>query len=126
MNDNPCKTFKYIWFWNKKIEKQTKIATHMDFWKYGQILTIQKFLIIKRLRFSNKRFSIWVYHLVLHHILSPNKKFGMWINIIFSFCDVLIIWLIHIFRLQKFIITNKWVFLSTNNHIIFFIMKFLV
>jgi hypothetical protein len=28
-------------FWNKKIEKQTKIATHMDLWKYGQFLSIQ-------------------------------------------------------------------------------------
>jgi hypothetical protein len=34
-----------------KNEKQTKIAIHMDLWKYGQILTIQKSLIIKRLSF---------------------------------------------------------------------------
>jgi hypothetical protein len=54
-------------------------------WKYGQILTIQKSLIIKQLRFSKKRFFIWVYHLVLHYILSPNNNFGMWINIIFHF-----------------------------------------
>jgi hypothetical protein len=27
-------------FWNKEIEKQTKIVTHMDLWKYDQILTI--------------------------------------------------------------------------------------
>jgi hypothetical protein len=39
--------------------KKTKIATHMDLWKYGQILTIQKSLIIKWLRFSNKIFLIW-------------------------------------------------------------------
>jgi len=71
-------------FWNKKIEKQTKIATHMDIWKYGQILTIQKSLTIKQLKFSNKRFFTWIYHFLLHHILSPNNKFGMWINIIFS------------------------------------------
>jgi hypothetical protein len=31
----------------QKIEKQTKIATLMDLWKYDQILTIQKSLIIK-------------------------------------------------------------------------------
>jgi hypothetical protein len=31
----------------KKVEKQTKIVTHMDLWKYGQILTIQKSLTIK-------------------------------------------------------------------------------
>jgi hypothetical protein len=55
----------------------------MDLWKYGQILTIQRSLIIKWLRFSKKRFLIWVYHLILHYILNPNKKFGMWINIIF-------------------------------------------
>ncbi len=34
------KTFKNYVF-GTKIEKQTKIATHMDLWKYGQILTIQ-------------------------------------------------------------------------------------
>jgi hypothetical protein len=26
--------------WDKEIEKQRKIVTHMDLWKYGQILTI--------------------------------------------------------------------------------------
>ncbi len=35
-------------FWDKIFEKtKTKIATHMDLWKYGQILTIQKSLTIK-------------------------------------------------------------------------------
>ncbi len=72
-NNAPSKTFKSICFWNKEIEKITKIATHIDLWKYGQILTIQKSLIIKYLRFSNKIFLIWIYHLVLHHILS-NKN----------------------------------------------------
>jgi hypothetical protein len=65
-------------------EKQTKIAIHMDLWKYGQILTIQKSLIIKQLKFLKKTFFKWVYHLVLHYILSANNKFGMWINIFFS------------------------------------------
>jgi hypothetical protein len=37
--------------WDKKFEKQTKIATHMDLWKYNQILTIQKSLTIKQLTF---------------------------------------------------------------------------
>jgi hypothetical protein len=37
MNNGPSKGFKDICFWDKKIEKQTKIATHMDFLKYGQI-----------------------------------------------------------------------------------------
>jgi hypothetical protein len=60
-------------FRTKKLKKITKIATHIDLWKYGQILTIQKSLIIKYLRFSNKIFLIWIYHLVLHHILS-NKN----------------------------------------------------
>jgi hypothetical protein len=35
----------------QKIEKQTKIVIHMNLWKYGQILTIQKFITIKHLRF---------------------------------------------------------------------------
>jgi len=49
----------------------------MDLWKYGQILTIQKSLFIEQLKFSKKKFLIWVYHVVLHYILSPNKKFGI-------------------------------------------------
>jgi hypothetical protein len=73
-----------ICFWNKEIEKQKTIATHLDLLKYGQIITIQKSLTIKWLSFSNKRFLISVYHIVLHHILSPNNQFGMYINIIFS------------------------------------------
>jgi hypothetical protein len=66
------------------LKKNLKIVTHMDLWKHGQILTIQKSLVIKRLRFSKKKFFLWIYHLVLHYILSLNKKFGMWINIMFS------------------------------------------
>ncbi len=64
-----------------------QIKSWHKLWKYGQILTIQKFLIIKQLRFSKKRFLIWVYNLVLHYILNPNIKFGMWINI-----KVFILW----------------------------------
>ncbi len=30
MNNAPCKAFKNICFWDKEIEKQTKIATYMD------------------------------------------------------------------------------------------------
>jgi hypothetical protein len=30
MNNDPFKTFQNICFWDKEIEKQTKIATHMD------------------------------------------------------------------------------------------------
>jgi hypothetical protein len=82
----------------------------MDLWKYGQTLTIQKFLTIKQLKFSNKRFIVWIYHLVLHRILNPNNKFEMWINIIIFICDGLFNWPIHIFQLQNFIITNKWIF----------------
>ncbi len=97
-----------ICFWDKEIQKQTKIATHMDLWKYGQILTIQKSLTIKGLRFSKKWFLIWVYHLVLHYVLKPNNKFGMWINIIFfPFCDVWVRWPTHIFQLQKSIPHNS-------------------
>ncbi len=120
----PFKTFKKYAFGTKTLKKKTKIATHMDLWKYSQILTIQKFLIIKKLMISKKRFFIWVYNIVLHYILSPNNKFGMWINI--NFCDVPLKWLIHIFQFQKFITTNKQFFLSINNHIIIFIMKLLV
>jgi len=28
MNNAPCKTFKNICFWDKEIEKKTKIVTH--------------------------------------------------------------------------------------------------
>ncbi len=35
----------------KKLKNKIKIATHIDLWKYGQILTIQKSLTIKQLRF---------------------------------------------------------------------------
>jgi hypothetical protein len=34
-------------FLKQKIWKKIKIATHMDLWKYNQISTIQKSLIIK-------------------------------------------------------------------------------
>jgi hypothetical protein len=94
----------------KKIEKKTKIVTNMDLWKYGQILTIQKSLIIKWLRFLKKRFLIWIYHFILRHILSPNNKFGIESTLFFSFCDVLFKWPIHIFRFQKSITTNNWIF----------------
>jgi hypothetical protein len=30
MNNTPSKNFKNICFWDKEIEKQTKIATHRD------------------------------------------------------------------------------------------------
>jgi hypothetical protein len=36
------KNLQKIWFWDKEIDKQTKIAIHMNLWKYGKILTIQK------------------------------------------------------------------------------------
>jgi hypothetical protein len=55
MHNDPCKVFKKKCFWDKEIEKQTKIATHMDLWKYDQIWTIQKSLTIKWLRFSKKK-----------------------------------------------------------------------
>jgi hypothetical protein len=31
MKNAPCKAFKNICFWDKEIEKQTKIATHMTY-----------------------------------------------------------------------------------------------
>ncbi len=35
MNNDPCKVFKNICFWDEEIEKQTKITTHMDLCTYG-------------------------------------------------------------------------------------------
>jgi hypothetical protein len=52
MNNAPNKTFKNICSWDKEIEIQSKIATHKDLRKYGPMLTIQKSLIIKWVRFS--------------------------------------------------------------------------
>jgi hypothetical protein len=55
------KNFKNICFGDKEIEKKqnkTKIAIYRDLSKYGPILTIQKSLTIKWLRFSMKRFFI--------------------------------------------------------------------
>jgi hypothetical protein len=46
----------------------------MDLWKYGQILSIQKSLTIKQLKFSKTIFLIWVDYLILHYILNPNNK----------------------------------------------------
>jgi hypothetical protein len=81
MNNDSCKAFKNIWFSDKKIEKINKI--YMNLWKYDQISTIQNSLTIKWLKDLKKRFLIWIYHLVLYHILNPNNKFEMGINIIF-------------------------------------------
>ncbi len=57
-NNAPSKTFKQYFLgqktWNNN-NKKNKIAIHMDLWKYGQILTIQKSLAIKWLRFSKKK-----------------------------------------------------------------------
>jgi len=58
MNNALSKTFKTVPFWDKEIEKQTKIIIHKDLRKYGPILTIQKFVTMKWLRFSKKRFLI--------------------------------------------------------------------
>jgi hypothetical protein len=80
-NNAHVKLFKNMFLGQKKLKKQKKIETHMDLWKHGQILTIQKSLTIKWLRFSKKRFFIWVYHLILHYILSHNNKFGVWFDI---------------------------------------------
>jgi hypothetical protein len=107
-------------FWDKEIEKQTKIATHMDLWKYGQILIIQKSLTIKWLRFSKKIFIIWIYHLVLHYILNPNNKFEMWFNIKKLF------WCfnqkISPYFFSKVHYHQQIIFLLINNHPILFIM----
>jgi hypothetical protein len=53
-NNAPSKAFKQYFLgqknWKIKIIK-LKIAIHMYLWKYGKILTIQKSLAIKWLRF---------------------------------------------------------------------------
>jgi hypothetical protein len=53
-------------FWKNKIV----IEIHMDLWKYGPILTIQKFETIIWLRSIRKGLLIWIYHFILQHILS--------------------------------------------------------
>jgi len=118
-NNAPFKTLKNYMFLGQKNWKANKNCnSYMDLWKYGQILTIQKFLTIKQLRFSKKRFLIWVYHIVLHYILNPNNKFGMWINIIIPFCDVPINNQSIFFDFENpLLLTNE--FLSINNHTIF-------
>jgi hypothetical protein len=63
-----------ICFWDKEIKKQIKIAIHMDLWKHGQNLTIQKSLTFKQLRFFKTRFLVWIYHFVLNYVLSPKKE----------------------------------------------------
>jgi hypothetical protein len=83
MNMTHVNISKTYVFGTKNFFKKTKIVIHMDLCKYGQILTIQKFVIIKQLKFSKTKLFIWIYHLVLHYILNPNKFFGMWINIFF-------------------------------------------
>jgi len=44
MNNLPCKTFKNICFWDKEIKIKTKIVTHTNLWKYGQIFFHSKVL----------------------------------------------------------------------------------
>jgi hypothetical protein len=109
MNNDMCKAFKKCVF-GTKIWKIKKIATHINLWKYDQILIIQKSLTIKWLRFSKKIFFIWICHIVLDYILNLNNNFGMGINIIFF-----ILWCFSsmtnpFFLFQKFITTNKWNF----------------
>jgi hypothetical protein len=57
MKNYPCKVFKNICFWNKKIEKKLNCNSY-GVMKYGQILTIENSLATKWLRFSKKRFMI--------------------------------------------------------------------
>jgi hypothetical protein len=116
-----CTPRKYF-----EIKKLKKINKSHLIWKYGQILTIQKSLITKWLKISKKRFIIWVYHFVLHYILSPNNKFGMWINIKFS-----ILWCSNqttnpYFSTSKVHYYYQMIFLLVNNHTILCIRKLLV
>jgi hypothetical protein len=64
--------------------KTNKNCNSYGLMKIWSTFTIQKSLTIKWLNFSKKIFFIWIYHLVLHYILSSNNKFEMWINIKFS------------------------------------------
>ncbi len=118
---------KSIWIlFQIKLEKQTKFATYRDLWKYGSIWSIQKFLTIKWLRFSKTRFFIWVYNLIINHILSPNNKLKMWISIKFS-----ILWCSNqttnlYFLISKVHYLSQMIFFSINNYIIIFIIKLLV
>jgi hypothetical protein len=123
----PClKLSKKYDFGTKKIEKQIKTAIHMDLWKYGQILIIQKSLTIKRLRFSKKRFLYEF--IILYYIIYwvPKTNLECESILFFPFWDVLVRWPVHIFRFQKFITINKQIFLSINSHIVLFIMNLLV
>jgi hypothetical protein len=88
-NNAPFKNFKKYVFGTKKLKKN-KIVTHMDLWKYCQILNIKKSLTIKWLRISKKSFFKWIYHFILHYILNFNNKHGMWINISFFIFDVFV------------------------------------
>jgi hypothetical protein len=63
-------------FWDKEIEKQTRIVIRMDLWKYGQILTIQKSLTIKWLRFSktNSSYEFIILYYIIYWILITNLE----------------------------------------------------
>ncbi len=106
--------------------KNKKIAIHRVLCKYGPILTIWKSLIIKWLRFFFKKIFIWVYNLIIHHILSLNNKFGMWINIFFF-----ILWCFNqtttpCFFISKVHYYSQMKFLLLNNHTVLSVMKLLV
>jgi hypothetical protein len=61
-------------FKTKKLKiKQT---THMDLWKYGQILTIQKSLTIKWLRFSRKdsSYEFIILYYIIYWVPITNLK----------------------------------------------------
>jgi hypothetical protein len=82
----------------------------MDLWKYGQILTIQNSLIIKRLKFSKTISSyefIILYYIIYLVSITNMECESIWK---FPFCDVTIKWPIHIFWLQKSNTNNKWIF----------------
>jgi len=133
LKKNPTKSTKimpHLKLSKKNLLGQKNWKTNKNCNSYGLMKTWSNFnhskvLTIKRLRFSKKRFFIWIYHLVLHYILNPNNKFGMWVNIIFS-----ILWCssqttnLYFDLKSSLLLTNE--FLSTNNHTILFIMKLLV
>jgi len=70
-------------FREKKLKFKKKNNYVKDLWEYGSILTIQKSLIKVWLWFLREDFHLKAYYLLLHHILSPYRWFGIKFNINF-------------------------------------------
>ncbi len=66
-NNAMSKTFLKYAFGMKKLKNKQNFIMYMDLRKYGQILTIRKSLVIKRLRFSKK--SYLYEFIILYYII---------------------------------------------------------